>query len=176
MEEYFDVVDEEDRVLRSLPRSEVHRHRYLHRAVHVFVFRPTGEMLIHRRSQSKEEFPGVWTSSCSGHVSAGETYAATAPRELWEELRLEAARLSELRKFAACAETSWEFTTLYWTILDGEPEPDPEEIDELRWLPVGEIQAWLARAPEQFSPAFRILFRWYLEQDRAGLGRENAGL
>ena len=50
-EELFDVVDEQDEVLYSLVRSEVHRRLLLHRAVHVFVFNSAGQLLIHQRSQ-----------------------------------------------------------------------------------------------------------------------------
>jgi len=120
-------------------------------------------MLIHRRTLTKEEFPGVWTSSCSGHVSAGETYDETAPRELWEELKVPAKSLQKLQKFAACESTSWEFTTLYRTTATEEPEPDHEEIAEIRWLAIPDIDAWVTAEPEQFSPAFLILFRWYYE-------------
>lgn len=162
MEESFDVVNDLDEVVQQLPRSEVHRLQLKHRAIHVFVFRPDGQMLIHQRSPTKEEFPSVWTSSCSGHVSAGETYEDSAPRELQEELGL-TAELTWLNKFNACAETSWEFTVLYSAISNDEPVPDPGEMTDIRWLPVKEIQSWMNARPDEFSPAFQILFRWYLQ-------------
>lgn len=86
-EELFDVVDQDDCIICSQPRSVVHQRKLLHRAVHVFVFGTDGKLLVHRRSASKEEFPSVWTSSCSGHVSAGESYDETALgswRRSWE--------------------------------------------------------------------------------------------
>ena len=162
MEEYFDVVNDRDEVVESLPRPEVHRRQLKHRAVHVFVFRPDGLMLIHQRSAAKEEFPSVWTSSCSGHVSAGETYEQSAPRELEEELGL-SAPLTYLQKFDACADTSWEFTVLFSATTTEPPVPDPGEMTEIRWLRPPEIQEWMERRPEDFSPAFRILFRWFLK-------------
>ena len=73
-EEMFDVVDEQDRVIGQAPRSEVHAKKLLHRAVHIFVFNSEGKLLIHRRSATKDEYPLCYTSSASGHVSAGETY------------------------------------------------------------------------------------------------------
>lgn len=160
-EEHFDVVDEHDQVLQQLPRSQVHRQQLLHRAVHVFLFRSDGRLLIHRRTDSKEEFPSVWTSSCSGHVSAGDDYDTTAPRELQEELQVSVQSLKLLHKFAACADTSWEFTVLYEGHSDATVTPDPEEIADVRELSLAEIHAWLEQAPEEFSPAFRLLFDWY---------------
>lgn len=157
-EELFDVVDSQDSVIATLPRSEVHRRKLLHRAVHVFVFRPDGTMLIHKRSATKEEFPSVWTSSCSGHVSAAETYDETAPREMFEELGIKAAVIP-FRKFEACPETSHEFTMLYTANSDDPILPDAQEMTEIRWMKLVEIEEWTQRAPEDFSPAFLLFFR-----------------
>ncbi len=161
-EEYFDVVDENDQVFEQLMRSEVHRRKLLHRAVHVFMFRGDGTLLIHKRSDSKEEFPSVWTSSCSGHVSAGDDYDATAVRELQEELGIESV-VERLQKFAACPDTSHEFTVLYRCFSDAIVTPDPGEISAVRWMPVDAIQQWMEQTPNDFSPAFRLLFSWFMQ-------------
>ena len=87
-EEMFDVVDQDDKVLFQSPRSVVHANHWLHRAVHIFVFNSKGELLIHRRSATKDEAPLKCTSSASGHLAAGEDYATAAMRELEEELGL----------------------------------------------------------------------------------------
>ncbi len=71
------------------PRSEVHARGLRHRAVHVLVFNSRGEIFLQKRSMKKDRQPGVWDSSCSGHVDAGENYEATAVRELREELGLD---------------------------------------------------------------------------------------
>lgn len=163
-EEHFDVVDQSDNVLYALPRSEVHQQKLLHRAVHVFLFHPDGRLLIHKRSSSKEEFPSVWTSSCSGHVSAGDSYDQTAPRELHEELGIEAVVLTRLHKFPASAETSWEFTVLYSTSSSQNPDPDPAEISDIQWRLPDEIADWMSHSPHDFSPAFRLLFNWYRQK------------
>jgi isopentenyl-diphosphate delta-isomerase type 1 len=160
--EWFDVVDECDRVIDRQPRSEVHRRRLRHRAIHVFVFDPAGRLLIHLRSPHKEEFPDVWTSSCSGHVGSGESYDESARRELLEELGV-TAELECLHKFDAREDTSWEFTTLYRAVCDGEIVPDPREITGTCWRPVDDIDRDARTNPQKFSPAFRLLFGWYLE-------------
>ena len=163
-EEFFDVVDQDDRVVDRVARSEVHRRKLRHRAVHVFLFRQDGCLLIHKRTDTKEEFPSVWTSSCSGHVSAGENYDATAVRELWEELGVKSA-VARLQKFAACDDTSHEFTVLYRCFSDAAVTPDPEEIAAIQWMPLDAIQAWMTESPDDFSPAFRLLFGWYLARE-----------
>jgi isopentenyl-diphosphate delta-isomerase len=163
-EEHFDVVDQSDNVLYALARSEVHKQKLLHRAVHVFLFHPDGRLLIHKRSSSKEEFPSVWTSSCSGHVSAGDSYDQTAPRELHEELGIQNVPLTRLHKFPASADTSWEFTVLYSTISNQTPHPDPSEITAIKWLFPDEIATWMSDNPRDFSPAYCLLFNWYRQK------------
>ena len=162
-EEYFDVVDDDDRIVGQLARSEVHRRKLRHRAVHVFLFRTDGCLLIHRRADDKEEFPSVWTSSCSGHVSAGEDYDASAVRELFEELGIE-SKVERLWKFAACDDTSREFTVLYRCNSDASVTPDPVEITAVQWLTVDAIQHWMLQSPDEFSPAFRLLFGWLMDR------------
>lgn len=156
-EEYFDVVDESDVVVDRLPRSEVHRLQLRHRAAHIFLFRSDGCMLIHLRSANKVEFPSVWTSSASGHVSSGEDYALSAERELQEELGV-SADLIRFGRFPACPETSNEFTELFVASSDDEISPDPVEIVDTRWMDPADIEAEVAAAPDSFSPAFRLLF------------------
>ncbi|HVU38173.1 MAG TPA: NUDIX domain-containing protein [Opitutales bacterium] len=86
MSDIFDVVDEHDQVVRQEARAEVHRQRLRHRAVHVLVFNAGGAVYLQRRSAQKDTYPLRWTTSCSGHVDAGEDYDTAVVRELGEEL------------------------------------------------------------------------------------------
>ena len=90
-------------------------------------------------------------------MSSGESYDETAPRELHEELGIQAA-LTPVRKFDACAETCHEFTWLYTAQSDETVNADPEEIADTRWLTPAEVAAEIATTPDSFSPAFRLLF------------------
>lgn len=159
-EELFDIVDDQDQVIGQLPRSQVHAEQRLHRAVHIFVFKTTGEMLIHLRSPDKDEQPNTWTSSASGHLSAGEDYTETAHRELQEEIGL-VGELEFLHKFDACPETSYEFTGLYRLISDDEPTFDPVEITRGEYVTLDELQHRITTERETFSTAFLTLFEWY---------------
>jgi len=159
-EEIFDVVDENDRVIGQAPRSVVHAQKLAHRAVHVFVFNSRGELLLQKRSARKDEYPLCYTSSASGHLGAGETYEAAAPRELEEELGL-SARLEWLAKFSAGPDTSQEHTVLYCTTTDVLPQFDVDEIDAISFHPIDDIALMIERQPAIFSPCFVTLFEWY---------------
>lgn len=162
-EEIFDVCDAEDRVIGQAPRSRVHAEGLLHRAVHIFVFRSDGRLLVHRRSATKDEYPHCFTSSASGHLGAGEDYEPAAVRELEEELGL-TSPLEYLAKFPAGPETANEHSVLYRTVTDAEPTPDPGEIESVEYLTVAEVSGRLEAEPEQFTPPFRVLFSWYSAQ------------
>jgi 16S rRNA (adenine1518-N6/adenine1519-N6)-dimethyltransferase len=159
-EEIFDVVDEHDRVVGQAPRSAVHARRLLHRAVHIFVFNSRGELLLQKRSALKDEYPLCYTSSASGHLSAGESYETAASRELEEELGL-AGELEWLAKFPAGPQTSQEHTVLYRTTSDAVPRIDPNEIDAISFHSLAEISEMIVRQPQTFSPCFVTLFEWY---------------
>jgi isopentenyl-diphosphate delta-isomerase len=171
IEEIFDVCDENDRVIGRAPRSSVHANKMLHRAVHVFVFNSRRELLLQRRSASKDEFPLKLTSSASGHLSAGETYDRAALRELREEIGL-TGELEELASFPASPETSYEHTKLFRLVTDDTPRPDPGEILGLETVTLTEAEWRLARNPDDFSPPLRVLLKWYLEQRSQGLLQE----
>jgi len=84
--ELVDVVDEEDRVLRVATRAEVRAQRLRHRSVFVAVQHPDGRLLVHRRSDAKDLWPGRWDVAVGGVVGAGERYDDAAVRELAEEI------------------------------------------------------------------------------------------
>jgi isopentenyl-diphosphate delta-isomerase type 1 len=162
IEEIFDVVDANDRVIDQVPRSVVHQKNLLHRASSIFVFNTSGELLLQFRSTTKDQYPSCWTASASGHLDSGEDYETAARRELNEELGL-TSPLEFLAKFPAGSETAFEFTALFRTVNDDPPTPHPEEIAGLEWVSLAEIERRIAANPEQFTPPFRVAFAWYLE-------------
>ncbi|XP_076944375.1 nudix hydrolase 3-like [Bidens hawaiensis] len=87
-EEHFDVLTKSGlKTGLSKPRSAVHRDGDYHRAVHIWIFaETTQQLLLQKRADCKDSWPGLWDISSAGHVSAGDTSLITARRELQEEL------------------------------------------------------------------------------------------
>lgn len=153
--EMFDVVDEWDQVIDQKTRAEVHLNQLLHRAVHVFVFNKRGQLLLQQRSMLKDAHPGVWDSSVSGHLDAGESYDAAAARELVEEMNILAETpAAEIARICPCEETGWEHVRLYRTRHDGSLRYPAAEIKTATWFPIEEIEAWTAARPEDFASGF----------------------
>ncbi len=153
-DETFDVVDENDSVTGQATRGEVHERDLLHRAVHVFVVNKRGDILLQQRSRLKDRHPGVWDSSVSGHLDAGESYEAAAVRELDEEMGIRDAAPEEIARLTACAETGWEHICLYRARHDGALRFPAAEVDAALWMPPEELRQWIAARPEDFAPGF----------------------
>ena len=171
-EEWFDVVNGRDEVVGRATRREVHARGLLHRAVHVLVFDQSGRIFLQKRSMEKDMSPGLWDSSCSGHVDAGEDYDAAATRELGEELGVHGAhsagsgQASPTRWFRieACEETSQEFCWVYRLRHDGPFVLHPEEIERGEWLTLAELDRKLAARPGDYCSAFKLL--WPMAAER----------
>ena len=160
-EEWFDVVNERDEVVGRKLRREVHAHGWLHRAVHVLVFNRAGQVFLQKRSMSKDMSPGLWDSSCSGHLDAGEDYDAAAWRELQEEIGLKLARPPERRlRVEACEETGQEFVWVYRLEAEGPFTLCPDEIERGEWIAPDELNRRIAARPEDYCPAFRLIWSW----------------
>ena len=72
-------------------RALVHRDGDLHGASHIFVTRLHQgriQVLLQKRSQDKDSFPGWLDTSSAGHLDPGESFDQGAQRELSEELGL----------------------------------------------------------------------------------------
>lgn len=75
-------------------RGVAHREGALHATVHTWIVRPNDlsgyDILLQRRSKTKESNPGCYDISSAGHVNAGCDYPESALRELEEELGIKA--------------------------------------------------------------------------------------
>jgi isopentenyldiphosphate isomerase len=151
--ELLDVVDDADRVLDSLPRDEVHRRGLLHRCAHLFVFDAKGRLWLQKRAIGLRLYPGLWTSSASGHVDAGEGYLAAAQREAREELGLD-VKPREVAKFRFQDGEENEVSALCEARSAERPRPHREEVLAVMALPPGEVEELMARLPRGFAPSF----------------------
>jgi len=162
--EIFDVVDEQDNVIGQKTRGEVHANKLLHRAVHVFVFNKRGDLLLQQRSMFKDAHPGVWDSSVSGHLDAGEDYLPAAVRELDEEMGIRVDEApEEIARIAACENTGWEHVRLYRTKHSGPVKFPAAEVEAAAWFPVAELEAWIAARPDDFASGFIECWKAFLE-------------
>ena len=163
-QEQFAVVDEQDQPKGASPRSQVHANNLLHRAVHILIFNPAGEVFLQLRSRSKDRHPLTWDSSAAGHVNAGEEYDQTASRELLEELGIETP-LKRVAKLPASERTGYEFIWLYSGSSDGQLHPNPSEIEAGRFFPPPIVDGWIRARPQEFAPGFVECWKIWREKN-----------
>lgn len=158
-DELFDVVDENDHVVRQATRREVHDNDLIHRAVHVLVFNKNYDCLLQKRSMLKDRHPGVWDSSAAGHLDAGEEYDSAARRELSEELGINDAKLIHVGNLLPSEQTGFEHVAIYAALQDGRISFPAAEIEGVLPFPAALIDAWLERRPQDFADTFALCWQ-----------------
>lgn len=163
MEEYLDVVDENDRLVGEQPRSVVHKSGVWHRGVHVLLFTADNRLIVQQRSAQRIQSPNALDCSVSEHVQAGESYLDAARRGLNEELGISEIPLECLLHFRLdYGPNDFMISKLYrGSVEDGKVRIDPIEVEQVIYQPADKLELLLAgQAP--LSRWFEHLLRWYL--------------
>ena len=158
-EEILEVVDEHDRVTGTERRGVIHQKGLMHRSAQVLVFNSSGELFLQKRSDNKDEFPGLWDSSAAGHVDPGESYLECARRELEEELGIsQPGGLTEVCRFPASRSTGFEHCAVHRCTWDGPISFQPDEVEDGRWLEPADMDALVADPEARLTPAIRQIW------------------
>jgi 8-oxo-dGTP pyrophosphatase MutT (NUDIX family) len=158
-DELLDVVDEQDRVVGQATRREVRRRRLLHRFSSVLCRDGAGRLYVHRRTDDKDVYPGMYDMAAGGVLAAGETYLEAARRELAEELGVVGPepRFLFRHRYRGRENPSW--SALFEVTWDGPVHPQASEIAWGGFLTLEELAARLEQWP--FCPdALEIYRRW----------------
>lgn len=89
VEAILDVVNENDEIIGSAPRSQIHKEGLLHREIHVWFVTPDRKVILQRRSATKDRYPNLLHVTVGGHVELGDSYEKTAVKEIKEETGLD---------------------------------------------------------------------------------------
>ncbi len=138
-----DIVDEDDQVLRQATRAEMRRDGLRHRAVYVVVRTSADEVVVHRRADWKDVYPGAWDICFGGVLDAGEEWDDAAARELAEEAGIAA----DLRPIGSGTWSDGHTAVVgrvYEAVHDG-PYPCPDgEVVEVRAVARHDLAQFLA--------------------------------
>jgi isopentenyldiphosphate isomerase len=171
-----DWIDEAGATLESLPRAEIRRRNLPHRVTATFVLHPDGRLFVHRRTETKDVYPGLYDVAVGGTVVSGETFEANACRELGEELGVVGTPIYRLFSHRFQDDASNSLTEVFAAITEGTFRLQPEEVSEGSWLRREEIAPLIAAA--KICPDSAQAWRLYLEQaerDGDALTRAGAG-
>ncbi|MDP1722410.1 MAG: mevalonate kinase [Candidatus Gottesmanbacteria bacterium] len=127
--EVFIVVDKDDKVLGFRSRYDCHHDKSLiHRTVGAVIVDTKGNVLLQKRSSSKDTGAGLWGISCAGHVRKGQVYEETLHRELQEELGVDMP-ISLIAKFVVQDDQESEMAALYRGVSNGPFRINHEEVE-----------------------------------------------
>ncbi len=151
-----DIVDENDVVIGRSSIHKVQSEGRRHRIVRISLEDPAGNVLIQRRQDHKELYPGRWDSAAAGHVDTGETYQIAAERELKEELGV-VTQLHKVKYYPSEGKFGWRilkrFNTLYKGLISRDTtfELQTDEVAEVRWVSVAELRDLVVNHPDSLA-------------------------
>lgn len=177
-DELLILVDEADNVTGYESKRNAHAGPgMLHRAFSIFLFSPSGKVLLHKRSAQKPLWPSYWTNSCCSHPRKGESYTVAAHRRLREELGVD-ADLEYLYQFKYAAAfrqhgSERELCAVFVGRVgsDCAIRANPNEIAAWQWVTCSDLDAWVRDAPEDFTPWFLLEWRRLRTDKRADVIR-----
>lgn len=149
--EILDVVDQQGIPTgEQVDREVAHELGIRHRTSHVWIVRKKNgslQVLLQKRSDQKDSYPGCYDISSAGHIPAGVDFIPSALRELKEELGCEA----KPEELIYCGQRCFTFqqtfhekpfhdnqvSNVYVLWLDREPEEftlQKEEVSAVVWF------------------------------------------
>lgn len=167
MEAQVILVNEQDEVMGVMEKMEAHRKGLLHRAFSVFILNDAGEMLLQQRALDKYHSGGLWTNACCSHPLPGETVVQAAHRRLMEEMGFDCP-LSELFQFTYRTDfdnglIEHEYDHVLIGTYNGTINPNPQEVNDYRFIPVETLTRLLQEQPAQFTSWFKLAFPKLIE-------------
>lgn len=159
VQDHVILMDPDGRARGLAPRATVHSATTpLHLAFSCYVTREDGYVLLTRRALTKRTWPGVWTNSFCGHPRQGESMPDALSRHALHELgmgvRAVRSAVADFRYRAVDASgvVENEICPVFVADSEGEPDPNPEEVMDLRWASREEMRALVDLAPWTLSP------------------------
>ena len=163
-EELVGIVDESGREVDAVPRSVMRRDNLLHRATGVVVRDSTGRIYVHRRTATKDVYPGMYDCCAGGVVAAGEDVEEAARRELAEELGVEGVELRPLFVATYADEHTRYLAHVYEARWDGPIHWQEDEVEWGQWMTPAQLRELLADPERPFVPdSGTLLSSWFAQ-------------
>jgi isopentenyldiphosphate isomerase len=165
-EERVAVIDESGQVVGSAPRSVVRRDNLPHLVVAALVRDPRGRIYVHRRTDTKDVFPGLHDCWVAGCVTADELPDAAIVRELDEELGVRGVPVRRLFEARYSDAYTRQLSVAYSTTYEGPITHQPDEVACGGWVTLDELRPLMAREGWA-TPDGRALFEEWLRRPAA---------
>jgi len=155
------VIDKNDNIVGYEEKEKCHDNEGIpHSAFSVFIFNNKGQLLIQQRSKFKRLWPLHWSNSCCSHPRPREELKKAAQRRIAEELGIfcELKYLYKFRYTASYKNIGSENEIC--AVLIGKSDDgvilNPAEIQDFKWVDIGELRKDVERNPEKYTPWFKM--------------------
>ena len=155
------LVDKNDKEIGREDKIKAHREGKLHRAFSIFLFNKRGELLIQKRAKSKYHSPGLWSNTCCSHPRPDRELEDEVKRRLKEEMRIVEYDLKEVFSFTYNLKVGdlieHEFDHVFWGTFEGNPKPDPAEVESWKWVNLIELKKDIKENPGKYTAWFKLI-------------------
>lgn len=153
------IVDEHNVVVGAAPRHEMRSKRLPHRATFILVFDSRDRLLVQKRTETKDLYPGYYDLAAGGVVVAGESYDDSARREAEEELGIRGVPLKAQFDFYFEDPGNRCFGRVYSCTCEGPFQLQPEEVVSVEFRALEDV---LDGRIEPVTPDTQDALRRYL--------------
>lgn len=164
-DELVAIVDENDKVVGTDTRDNVHKKGLLHREIAVIVFNKKNEILLQKRKDN-----GRYGFSAAGHFPVNENYLQGAIREAKEEIGIEPKKkeLKEITKLRRNVSRYGLRNNVFLKVFEvrkdlkiKEFKIDKSEVDSIGFFSIRRIEKMISENPENFGRGFRKVFEQF---------------
>jgi isopentenyldiphosphate isomerase len=161
-EEQVAIIDDAGTVVGSAPRSVMRRENLPHLVVAVMVRDPAGRIYVHRRTDTKDVFPGMHDCFAAGCLQTGENVTAAALREVAEELGVAGVPLEPLSVMRYEDASTRHVCHAFVATYAGPITHQAEEVAWGGWMTPDELRTRLGDPSWPFVPDGRALIESWL--------------
>jgi len=158
------LVDKNDKEIGREDKIKAHREGKLHRAFSIFLFNKRGELLIQKRAKSKYHSPGLWSNTCCSHPRPDRELEDEVKRRLKEEMGIVEYDLKEVFSFTYNLKVGdlieHEFDHVFWGKYEGNPKPDPAEVESWKWVNLLELKKDIKENPGKYTAWFKLILEY----------------
>lgn len=151
-DEVVGLYDEQGHEIGRATRGEVRAKNLRHAATAIVLRNRAGDVYVHRRTDTKDIYPGLHDFAAGGVMQAGETTMGSAVRELGEELGVHGVDLQPVGEANYADATNTYHAFLFTAVWDGPVVHQAEEVAEGGWWPPARLADEVSAHPERFVP------------------------
>jgi isopentenyl-diphosphate delta-isomerase len=168
--EHVILVDESDKSIGTEEKIKAHKNGLLHRAFSIFVFNPSGELLLQKRNPEKYHCGNLWSNTCCSHPRPEELLRMAIHRRLIEEMGFD-CELFHMGSFIYRSRlsngfTEYEVDHMYQGTHGGKITVNEKEVSDYRWIDLRTLHEDLTINQNNYTPWLKPALKAFFNTSR----------